>query len=34
VRIKVRETDATAPPQQQDRIIEVVVTEVMSSTEP
>jgi hypothetical protein len=34
VRVKVRETDATATPQQQSRIIEVVVTEVMSSIEP
>ncbi len=33
VRVNVRETDTTASPQQQDRIIEVVVTEVMGSTD-
>jgi len=34
VRVQVRETDASAPPRQQDRIIEVVVAEVMRSREP
>lgn len=34
VRVKIRDSKLDAPPAQRDRIIEVVVTEIMSSTEP
>jgi hypothetical protein len=34
VRLQVRESEISAPPAQRDRITEVLVAEVMSSTEP
>ncbi len=34
VRVKVRDSELDAPPAQRDRIIEAVVTEIISSTEP
>ncbi|MCA1694693.1 MAG: hypothetical protein LC749_08175 [Actinobacteria bacterium] len=34
VRVNVRDSELDAPPAQRDRIIEVVVTEIMGSTEP